>query len=187
MFNIIWTTIDAINVKIPVEFPLTDVAQLAQLEAEFAARSRRGVWRGQVGAVDGVHFSMLNPGNSVPNPLRYFVGRKDEYALLCIAVCDADRRILFFDISQAPTTHDSMAWAASSLGQAVQAGLLPHPYFINGDAAFALSNSMIVPSGEAAYDAFDFEQSSNRMAIECAFGIIFRRWGDLVAPPLYAV
>lgn len=28
-------------------------------------------------------------------------------------------------------------------------------------------------------DAFNFEQSSNRMAIECCFGMIVRRWGIL--------
>ena len=41
---------------------------------------------------------------------------------------------------------------------------------------------MIVPSGEAALDNYDFYQSSNRMAIECAFGILVRRWGLLWRP-----
>ena len=39
---------------------------------------------------------------------------------------------------------------------------------------------MITPSNnEPDLDDFDFYQSSNRMAIECAFGILVRRWGVL--------
>lgn len=38
---------------------------------------------------------------------------------------------------------------------------------------------MIVPGGS---DAFDFYQSSNRMAIECAFGMLVRRFGVFWRP-----
>ena len=48
-------------------------------------------------------------------------------------------------------------------------------------SAFSLSNSMITPSG-GELDDFDFHQSSNRMAIECAFGILVKRWGVLWRP-----
>ena len=48
-----------------------------------------------------------------------------------------------------------------------------------GDNAFVLSNSMVVPSGMSADDAFDYYQSSSRMPIECSFGILVRRWGIL--------
>ena len=41
---------------------------------------------------------------------------------------------------------------------------------------------MVVPTGLAEFDDFDFEQSSNRMCIECAFGILIRRWGILWRP-----
>ena len=133
--------------------------------------------------MDGMHFGMRAPSKKdVRDPMRYYVARKDEYALLCMAVCDARRRITFYDISQAPTTHDSLAWACSSLGLDVANGKLPSPFFINGDSAFSLSNSMIVPSGDPDMDDFDFHQSSNRMAIECAFGMIVRRWGILWRP-----
>ena len=53
------------------------------------------------------------------------------YAILCMAVCDVDRRILFYSCEQAPTTHDSLAWALSDLGAAVNNGELPAPFFIN--------------------------------------------------------
>ena len=137
----------------------------------------------QVAALDGVHFAMRAPSNTdVPDPLRYHVSRKDEYALLCTALCDADRRIMWYDISKSPTTHDSLAWAATPLGQQVAKGALPAPFFINADSAFSLSPSMITPSGERDHDDFDFHQSSNRMAIECTFGMLIQRWGILWRP-----
>ena len=77
----------------------------------------------------------------------------------------------------------STAWAATKLGQRIEQGALPQPYFLNGDAAFAAAPHMITPSNnEPDLDDFDFYQSSNRMAIECAFGILIRRWGVLWRP-----
>lgn len=80
---------------------------------------------------------------------------------------------------QVSTSHDSTAWTASKLGAQVDSGELPAPYFLMGDNAFVLSNSMVVPSGTSVDDAFDHYQSSQRMPIECSFGILVRRWGVL--------
>jgi hypothetical protein len=52
-----------------------------------------------------------------------------------LAVCDAARRFTYY-VSQVPTTHDSLAWSMSTLGQRINNGELPAPFFINGDAAF---------------------------------------------------
>jgi hypothetical protein len=54
--------------------------------------------------------------------------------------------------------------------------------FINGDSAFNLGPGMMVPTNKEATTDFDFEQSSNRICIECAFGILVRRWGILWRP-----
>ena len=58
-------------------------------------------WQGmEVGAIDGVHFRMMCPAsNEVEDPMRYYVARKQEYALLAIAICDYHRRFTFVDIS----------------------------------------------------------------------------------------
>jgi hypothetical protein len=181
----VWRTVDAIHAHLNnMNFPIDDVDQLRDIEAGFRSATRGGFWEGQVGAIDGVHFKMQAPGpKDVEDPMRYHVARKDIYALLAIAICDADRRFLYADISFAPQTHDSTAWGSSELGIRVQNGDLPYPFFLNGDAAFALGPSMITPSNnDPALDAFDFWQSSNRMAIECAFGILVRRWGVLWRP-----
>ena len=179
----VWMVVDAVYAVFKLGFPFEDQAKLALLEAEFRSISRDQVWEGQVGAVDGVHFPMFRPSRKeVPDPARYHVSRKNCYALLCIAVCDASRRFLDMDISQFPTTHDSMALHCSKFGQGLATGKLPEQYFISGDAAFHGMPSMLCPDGHAEFDDFDYVQSSQRMPIECAFGILIRRWGILWRP-----
>eukprot|EP00962_Isochrysis_galbana_P006277 scaffold1692_cov133-Isochrysis_galbana.AAC.6 len=144
--------VDAVNATLKMEFPIDDLQKLQELEAGFAARSLGGVWRGQVGAVDGCHITTEAPPPSVPDAKKYYVARKGKYALLLMAVADAQSRFLFCDISQVPTTHDSLAWSTTTLGQRLRDGDLPEPFFISGDSAFSLSNSLITPSsGTALY------------------------------------
>jgi len=128
VYDCVYLVINAINATLSINFPLTDVGKLKELEADFRAASRGGCWEGQVGAIDGVHFAMRAPSKKdVPDPMKYFVARKDEYAILCIAVCDAHRRFTSYDISKSATTHDPLAWAASDLGAPVAHGELHEP------------------------------------------------------------
>jgi hypothetical protein len=46
---------------------------------------------------------------------------------------------------------------------------------LNGNSACAVGPHMVVPIGKGSQTDFYFYQSSNRMAIECAFGILIRR------------
>ena len=98
VYKSIWDCVDAINRAFPVEFPIDDEAKLREIARGFQDKSRKGCWERCVGAVDGVLFSQVNPGKAVQNPQRYFVGRKQGYKLLCQAVCDVYRRVLFFDM-----------------------------------------------------------------------------------------
>lgn len=185
-YSSMWATIDAINghPEFLIEFPIGDVGKLQQIELDFALAHMRRYgsmsWRGEVGAIDGMDISQRNPGKAVRNPLRFHVDRKDGYELLCIAICDAHRRFTFYDMSHEARSHDSNAWAGTPLGVKINEGALPLPFFLNGDAAFTCTNSMITPTGGAT--DFDFYQSSNRMAIECAFGMLVRRWGVFWRP-----
>tara|TARA_B110000046_G_scaffold177123_1_gene203556 strand:+ start:224 stop:1549 length:1326 start_codon:yes stop_codon:yes gene_type:complete len=180
VYDCVWLVVDAVNKAFKVDFPIDDLEALQELEAGWREKAHCAGWKGQVGAIDGVHFPMMGPRkNDVHDPQRYYVARKAEYALLCMAICNSKRQIIFYDISQAPTTHDSMAFAATSLGDRIKAGDLPAPFFLNGDAAFPLGNSMITPAGTPSMSDFDYHQSANRVAIECAFGMLVRRWAIL--------
>jgi hypothetical protein len=176
VYNTIWRGVDAINKELEMPEDLwDDPVKLGVMEAQFRSKSRAPSWVGQVGAVDGCHFKTKNPGVKVPNPRDYFVARKAEYALLATAVCDNDRRFTYWDISCTPTTHDSTAWAQCSLGIRVAERGLPGPFFFNGDGAYSAGVHMVCPFNKTAHTDFDWVQSSNRMAIECAFGILIRR------------
>lgn len=102
----------------------------------------------------------------------HLIVRSLRFCLLLMALCDAERRILWHDIGFYPTTHDSTAWRLSSLGKKVANGRLPSPFFISGDNAFHPGSPSIVTPGPATatWDAFNYVQSSKRMPIECAFG-----------------
>ena len=46
-----------------------------------------------------------------------------------------------------------------------------------GDNAFPASYHILVPdSNVGSYDDYNFEQSSNRMHIKCAFGMLVKKW-----------
>lgn len=84
-----------------------------------------------------------------------------------MALCDSHRRFTWFDMSCTSTTHDSLAWISTDLGQRISNGALKEPYFILGDNAFTISRSLITPGTD---DDFNYENSSLRINIECAFG-----------------
>lgn len=114
---------------------------------------------------------------ALPDSRAHFVQRKKCFALLATAVCDADLRFLFWEFNVTPTTHDSQAWALSELGLMIHK--LPPPYFLCGDSAYIPSEQMVTPYGTPEMTNFDFVQSSNRICIERAFGVLIRRWGIL--------
>ena len=146
-------------------FRSTTPTRFARLSASSPKRTGAGTRAprgGQVGALDGVDFWQKNPDKAVKNPRRFYVERKGHFCLLCLAVCDALRRFTYFDVSFAAGSHDSLAWAGTNLGQKLQEGGLPRPYFLNGDSAFTCANHMVVPMNSTD---FDFYQSSNRSVL----------------------
>ena len=89
----------------------------------------------------------------------------------------------------AGSTHDSQAWKRSKLNNfIVKQGGLPWGYWIAGDEAYANCNWLLTPysaSSQGSWasrvykDSFNFHQSSQRITVECAFGILVKRWGIL--------
>ena len=113
VFVAFWTFVDAINSVyggrwgFPMPPPVDDhsieaflarqesTEALQELERRNAAGSTQHVWRGQVGAIDGAIIKMRSPGMAVKDPKVYFCQRKQCFALLLMAMADADRRIIW--------------------------------------------------------------------------------------------
>lgn len=187
IYNSVDLVVGAVNHEFGQDwtFPWGDRTKLEELEKGFRALSPGGsqCWLGQVGAVDGMDISQGCPPTDDAG--RYYVSRKGGYMLLLLAIADADRRILWWDVSRAPTTHDKTAFMLTRLGAMLSAGQLLHPFFVSGDAAFRMSSPSLmcpVPAGWAQWDSYNYVQSSLRMPIECAFGILYKRWGLLWRP-----
>jgi len=86
--------------------------------------------------------------------MRYHVQRKGGFELLCIAICDAHRRFLYYDTSHEARSHDSLAWKGSALGAKIDSEGLPDGFFLNGDAAFTCTSSMVAPMKDSDFDFY---------------------------------
>jgi hypothetical protein len=104
------------------------------------------------------------------------------------ATCDADRRFTDFDIRWPGSTSDTLAWLSTGVHKAISEGRVPSQFFFVGDAAYPCSHHMLTPvPGRASSigrwaDSYNFHQSQLRINVECAFGILIRRWGILWKP-----
>ena len=182
LYPALWHGVYAINNALRIDYPYDDVEKMRDLEMDFRAHTRQQEVVGLVGCTDGAIIATRNPGRSVDNPEAHHCSRKDTYAILLMATCDYFRKFTAWSINAVGKMHDSPTFKASRLGTAVYSDNIPHPFVLFGDSAFANNNTMITPCGRQRDTDFDFFQSSYRMPIECAFGILCRRWAVLARP-----
>jgi hypothetical protein len=149
-----------------------------------------GILAGIVGALDGIAIRIRSPTLAeVSDPGNYYC-RKGFFALNVQAICDHAKKFLWCYTSNKGSTHDSVAFTNSRLYSLLLArnpSLQQKGFYLVGDSAYNLTPFLLVPystdeirNGPAsAYDSFNFFLSSSRIQIECAFGILVRRWGIL--------
>jgi hypothetical protein len=122
-----------------------------------------------VGALDGILLSIRQPSVSeIPQPTLYHC-QKGFHALNVQAVCDAHKRYTYCAIDMPGSTHDSRAFANSSLAHAITTGCIPEPFYFLGDAAYKGNVSILTPyigNLHADESVFSFYHSSLRMTIE---------------------
>ena len=80
-------------------------------------------------------------------------------------------------MSSSPSTHDHAAFRNTDFGRGIYAGLLGDFSLFAGNS-YACGPNFIVLGDD---DDFNYEQSRIRMNIECAFGELIRRGGDILA------
>jgi hypothetical protein len=104
-------------------------------------------------------------------------------------------RFRYFSACTTGSTHDSASLAMTALGERLSKGHgpggIPSPYFFAGDAAYTLSNALVVPvsgavEGSANYN-FNIVHSQYQASIERAIGCLVRRFGVLWRPLGYSM
>ena len=113
-FSHIWNIIDAINKTHKFAFPL-DYILLINIEVGFRSKSYAQCLKECLGAIDGIHFPMMNPGNAIPNPNRFYVQRKAKFTLVYLACCNSNRKFTFFDCLKYSKSHDSLAFSSTKI------------------------------------------------------------------------
>ena len=147
-YESIWMIVDAITTEfhkdpnlfvIPETHTPEFLDQCRRLSSGFAATAKNmtgsdniDFWNGQLGCIDGMVLNMFSPTSAVEDPSRYNCPRKGMFGLLLIAICDQNRRFLWWSLRHPPSTHDSMSWRDTTLGYQVTHGLLPKGFFFNG-------------------------------------------------------
>mmetsp|Transcript_14354 Transcript_14354/g.21806 ORF Transcript_14354/g.21806 Transcript_14354/m.21806 type:complete len:463 (+) Transcript_14354:336-1724(+) len=182
----VWRVVDAINEAFKMEYDITNMDQMKNIEAGFRARSRNQAIKGCVGAIDGLLIKIRRPSNKDSSNVKKFYCRKSFYALNMQAIVDADGRFLACDISCAGSANDVVAWSyMKEYEDMEEKKLMPIGYFIIGDAAYGNTEYLVSPfTGECPpdQDNYNYAISSLRIIVECAFGRLVGRFGILWCP-----
>jgi hypothetical protein len=134
-----------------------------------------------VGVVDGSHIPIVAPRLHTAD----YYNRKGFHSVLLQGVVSSKCIFWDFDIGWAGSMHDANLWARSDIGQFCEVGRLS-PYALVGDAAYPCRPWMLTPykghkdvlSREEYH--WNYVQSSIRMCVERAFGMLKGRWRILL-------
>ena len=134
-----------------------------------------------VGAVDGSHIPIVASRLHAAD----YYNRKGFYSILLQGVVCSKCLFWDFDIGWAGSMHDANLWGRTDIRQYCEAGKLS-PYALVGDAAYPCRPWMLAPfkgnkdglSREEYH--WNYVQSSTRMCIERAFGMLKGRWRILL-------
>lgn len=182
-----YKVIDAISLRFDdqMRFPQTE-AELA--EAEHIMTENWGYhFRGCIAALDGLAVHIRKP-YLADAPLG-FMNRRGCFSVNVQAIANGNRKFLMMAAEHQGACADSVAWTTCSFftgastadGIGLQHRGIPDPYYIVADAAYALTEYVITPYEGRDLpqdkDAYNFWHSHYRINIECAFGLLQRRWG----------
>lgn len=178
----LWSTMAALDAVLPLSFPLNSPDDLNRIANEFGHYSG-GAMQGCVGAIDGLLIRTRAPFSKEHSNPSSFKNRKCTFGILALGIADLKGKFLMFNVNHSGSTHDSLAWATSSLQAMIANGDLDKDLFLIGDEAFSCTNQVQSPwSGRGLgrwKDSYNYHLSSCRQCIERAFGMLIKRWGIL--------
>ena len=112
----------------------------------------------------------------------FYCGRKKKYGLNCQAVCNVKEQILDITILYPGSTSDCLMFESKSMFQKLEEGLLVPCICIFGNNAYLNTPYTETPFAAVSggtMDAYNLFHSQLRIQIECAFGILTKRWAIL--------
>ena len=172
-----------------LKFPVTE--NECKSAAKLFKSCRKSPLDGVIASLDGIAIAIKQPSSEeVPDPKKYY-NRKKYFALCVQAAVTADYKFVFVSASHAGSTHDSTAFQASGLFKLLSSERLPSWAYIVGDDAYVQRRDLITPfSGRGLsleQDSFNVYQSSCRMVVEQAFGMLVNRFGILWSPMRFSL
>ena len=133
------------------------------------------------GAIDGSHIPIISSSEHAAD----YYNRKGFHSVLLQGVVDHSCCFWDYDIGWRGSIHDSKLFSKSELGKYCLSGKL-NPYALFGDVAYSCRPWMFIPyiglkdGFTRTQENWNYIQSSSRMCIECAFGILKLRWRILL-------
>jgi DDE superfamily endonuclease len=145
-FHVVDETICGIDETITLVFRHENEDYLKRVSTGFT-RGRSPIYS-CAGAIDGIAIKIIEPrAGTTANSSTYF-NRKEFFALNVQAMCDCDYKSTFASALCSGSTHDSTAFAVSSLSTLLRRQdenfLLPS-FWIAGDEAYVCEGRMVTP------------------------------------------
>ena len=166
--------------ELDIRFPDT-AEELESVRVRFESKSTNRVIQGCVGAIDGLLARINCPSvdECNGNPRAYHSGHYNAYGLNVQAICDSRLRFLFFAVAKPGGSSDLRAHEGLSIQEIIEN--LPDGIYVLGDAAYMLSEHVIVPfTGgdrmDPSKDTYNYYLSQLRIRIEMAFGLLCTKW-----------
>lgn len=143
-----------------------------------------------IGSIDGKHCRIQRP----PNAGSLFYCYKDFHSVVLLAVADANACFTMIEVGAYGKENDSTVFTQSAMGKSYNACQLNVPegqfslpgsqyeteMYLVGDEAFPLQKNLMRPFPRRELDFskrnFNFRLSRARKSVECAFGILTKKF-----------
>ncbi|XP_046844884.1 putative nuclease HARBI1 [Xenia sp. Carnegie-2017] len=144
-----------------------------------------------IGNIDGKHINFCAPPNSASEYFNY----KKHFSIVLLAIADAKAKFISFDLGAPGNQSDGGIFKDSHLknicktcyfpqAEELRDTLLPIPYFLLGDEAFALNENLMQPyphqTAIGDEKVFNYRLSRARRIVENAFGLMCSRFRCLL-------
>lgn len=148
---------------------------------------------GFIGALNGIDIEIAKPDDEF-FPRNFFC-RNGLCALPLQAAVDRKLRFIYMSGMWCGCTFDAVEFSVSTLAKRLQAEGLLTGYWVAADPDYVRENGLLTLWKKAALrgehgvycDSVNFWQSSHRMHVEQALGVLVNRWGILWRPLKFSV